>query len=229
MLVQGNPELEPSQTYTSTLNYIYKRKYVLVLSYEYTRNEISQIPFASTTSFNTIALNENIDSEKKLTAAFVLPFNIGKYITINPTVVLMHQNLKNNSSADKTFDRSANLLILKCDGAISLWKKHGLKASVSGHYYGRGIQGIYDFEPSYELNCGLSCNLLKDKAIVSLKINDIFNSSIPKLNINYGNQQSRYNLDHDTRMLTLNFRYNFGRPIKHKKIEVDNSRFKRMK
>ena len=228
MLVQGSPELKPSQTYTSSLNYIFKRKYVLVLSYEATHDDISQIPFASSESFNTIAKNENIDFKREATVAFVLPFNIGQHININPTAIYMHQHLKNTSSEEKAFDRTANIFIFQCNSAFSLWEKHGLKATISGHYYGRGIQGIYDFEPSYLVDFGLSCNMLKNKAVLSLGVKDIFNSSIPKLNIDFNNQKSYYDLDQDTRMLTLNFRYNFGKPVKTKKVEVDDSRFKRM-
>lgn len=228
MIVKGNPELKPSQTYTSNLTYIFKQKYVMMLSYKYVNDQMSQIPFASSESFNTITRFENIDFDKNLTVAFVLPFNIGQYINVNPTAMYLHQHLKNSSPEEQSFDKTSNLFVLQCNTAVSLWKKHGLMASISGHYYGRGIQGIYDFEPSYLVDCGISCNMLKNKAILSLKANDIFNSSIPQLNINYNNQKSYYYLDQDTRMFTLTFRYNFGKEIKNKKIDVDNSRFKRM-
>ena len=228
MLVKGNPELKPSQTYTSNFTYIFKQKYVMMLSYKYENEMMTQIPFASSESFNTITRFENIDFDKELTAAFVLPFNIGQYINVNPTAIYLHQHLKNSGSEEQAFDRTSDLFVFQCNTAISLWKKQGLKGTISGHYYGRGIQGIYDFEPSYLVDCGISCNMLKNKAVLSLKANDIFNSSIPKLNINNNNQKSHYNLDQDTRMFTLNFRYNFGKEIKNKKIDVDDSRFKRM-
>jgi|GEM_PF-2807524 len=228
MLVQGNPELKPSQTYTASLNYIFKRKYVLVLSFESNNDDITQIPFASSDRFNTIAKNENIDYNRQTTVALVLPFNLGKYININPTAIYLHQHLKNSTSEDKAFDRKADIFVLQCNSAVSLWKAKGLKATLSGHYYGRGIQGIYDFEPSCLVDCGVSCNMLKNKAVLSLKVNDVFSSSIPKLNIDYKNQKSHYDLDQDTRMFTVTFRYNFGKPIKAKKIDVDDSRFRRM-
>lgn len=229
MLVKGNPELQPSQTYTSGLTYIFKRKYMAVLSYDYTHYLITQIPFASSESFNTIVRNENVDFKRDFSLAFILPCNIGNRININSTFVYFHQRMKNSSSKEQAFDRKSGIFVFQCDNAILLNEKHGFKATVSGYYYGGGIQGIYDFDPSYKLSCGLSCNLLKNKAVLALKVDDIFKSQIPDLHINFKNQKSHYLLDQDTRIITATFRYNFGKPIKTKKVETDNSRFKRMK
>lgn len=228
MLVQGNPELKPSQTYSGTLTYIFKRKYMAILSNEYTRNLISQIPFASTESFNTIARNENVDFQNDLSLMFVVPFNLGKHISVTPTTGLLRRRMKKDSPAEQAFDRKSNIFIFQLDNDFTISERHGLKANLSGYYYGGGIQGIYDFSNSYGVSLGVSCQMLKDKATLALKVNDLFNSTVPDLHINFRNQRSHYQLDQDTRLLSLTFRYNFGKPVKTKKIETDDSRFKRM-
>ena len=228
MLVQGNPELKPSQTYTGTLTYIFKRKYMAILSNEYTRNLISQIPFASNESFNTVARNENVDFQNDLSLMVVLPFSLGKHISVTPTTGYVRRRMKKDSPADQAFDRQTGIFIFQCDNDISISERRGLKVNLSGYYYGGGIQGIYDFSSSYGVSLGASCQLLKDKATLSLKVDDLFNSQIPDLHINFNNQQSHYQLDQDMRLLSLTFRYNFGKPFKTKKIETDDSRFRRM-
>ena len=229
MLIQGNPELQPSQTYDASLNYIFHRKYVAVLSYTHTSKMISQIPFASEETFNTIARNENLDYSKELTAAFVLPFNVGDRIYINPTIGVFHRVMKREGAGEQSFSRSGNTFIFQFDNAVTLSKKQGVKLNLSGYYYGNMIQTIYDINNIYDLSCALSCPVFKKKAELALKVNDILKSNAPVTRIHFNNQQSIYHMHWDSRMLAITFKYNFGKPLKGKKVEVDDSRFKRMK
>jgi hypothetical protein len=228
MQVKGTPDLKPSQTYEAELNYIFKRKYVFVLSYNYTDGMITQIPYASTESFNTIAENTNIDFSSDLIAALVLPYQFGELITINPTLVYMHRHMKNSGSIDTYFNRTSDSFIFQYSSSFNLIKNIGLKAEISGYYHGAFIQGIYDIKPIYDVSCALSCNLFKDKATINMKMKDIFDTNSAETYIDYNNQNSHYNLDNDTRMLQVTVRYNFGKPFKTEKINIDKSRFKRL-
>ncbi len=228
MLVQGNPELRPSQTYDASLNYIFRRKYAAVVSYNYCSKMISQIPFASEETFNTIARNENLDYSSELTAALVLPFNLGSRVTINPTIGVFHRVMKRDGAGDQSFNRSANTFIFQYDNSVLLSKKHDIKFNLSGYYYSHIIQTIYDIDYVYDVSCALSCPLLKKKAELAVKVKDIFRSNGPVSRINFNNQQSVYRMHWDSRMLLLTFKYNFGKALKAKKVEVDDSRFKRL-
>ncbi len=228
MLVKGTPGLKPSQTYEAGIHYILKRKYMAILSYTYIDGMITQIPYASTESFNTIAQNQNIDFSSNLTAALVIPFQLSDFVNVNPTLVYQRRRMKNSSSENESFNRTSNTFNFQLNSSISLVKKIGLKAELSGFCQNGMIQGIYNIEPIYSVSCGLSCNMLKDKAVINVKMDDIFNSRSPETHINFGNQKSHYQFDNDTRMLQVTFRYNFGKPFKAKKIDVDQSRFKRL-
>ncbi len=229
MLIKGNPELQPYQTYETEINYILKRKYVFLLSYTYIDGMISQIPYASSQTFNTIAENKNIDFNQEVVAAMVLPIQITDYLKFNPTFVYKNRHMKNTSSEDENFERSANTFLFYYDTSISFCKRYGLKGNLSGYYHSGTISTIYDVKSSYDFSYSMSCNLLKDKAVLTLKMKDIFNSNSPETDIHFGNQNSVYHFDRDTRMFLVNFRYNFGKAFKEKKIKVDQSRFKRIK
>ncbi len=228
MLAKGNPELKPSQTYSANLNYIFKRKYVAAFSCEYTQNAISQIPYASEETFNTIAKTENLDYDCQLSAALVLPFNIGEHISVNPTYALIHRIMKLDNMGAQSFDRSGTFGIFQMNSALTISEKHGLKADLSGYYYTGMIQTIYDIDAFYDVSCGVSWDCFNDKGLLSLKLKDIFASDAPETHINFNNQQSTYKLDYDSRKLLVTFKYNFGKPIKTKKVDIDKSRFGRM-
>lgn len=228
MLIKGNPELRPSRTYAGEFNYIFRKKYVAVISYEYTSKMISQIPYASEETFNTIARNENLDYGADLSAALVLPFNIGDFISINPTIAMLHRRMKREATEGQNFDRSSTNAIFQMDNSATLSKKHGLKLTVSGYYYTPMIQTIYDVKRLYDVSCGLAWNFLDKKALLTIKVNDIFRSNEPVTKINTSNQHSTYHFDWDSRQFLVSFKYNFGKPLKDKKIEVDKSRFRRL-
>ena len=228
MLIQGNPELQPSQTYDGSLKYIFHRKYVAVLSYDRTSKMISQIPFASGETFNTIARNENLDYGSNLTLVFILPFNLGSRIHINPTIGGFHRVMKREGAGEQSFNRSGNTFILQFDNAVTLSKKYDVKFNLSGYYYRHMIQAIYDINNVSDVSCAISCPVLKKKAEFSLKVKDIFNSNAPVSRIDFNNQHSVYNMHWDSRMLLVTFKYNFGKALRDKKVKVDDSRFKRM-
>jgi len=189
---------------------------------------ITQIPYASTESFNTIAENTNIDFDSDLSAILVLPFQVAEFVTVNPTFVYMHRYMKNSASTDRAFNRTSNSFIFQYNCSFSLIKKIGLKAELSGYYHGAFIQGIYNVDPIYDVSSALSCNLFKDKATINVKMKDIFDSNSPVAYIDFANQSSLYKLNGDTRMLQVSLRYNFGKPFRARKIKVDKSRFKRL-
>jgi len=228
MIIQGNPELQPSQTYDASLKYIFRRKYVAVLSYDHTSKMISQIPFASEETFNTIARNENLDYGSNLTFAFILPFNLGSRIHINPTIGAFHRVMKRDGVGEQSFSREGNTFIFQFDNALTLSKKYDVKFNLSGYYYQNMIQAIYNIDNVSDVSCAISCPVLKKKAEFSLKVKDIFNSNAPVSRIDFNNQHSVYYMHWDSRMLLVTFKYNFGKALKDKKVDVDDRRFKRM-
>ncbi len=143
-LIKGNPELQPSRTYKAQFNYIFHRKYVVTLSYEYVSKMISQMPYASTETFNTIFQDQNLDFDKNLILAFVLPFNLSRHIQINPTLGALHRHMKKKGAEGTNFDRSANTCFVQADNSVTLSEKHGIKLNISGYYYSSLIQAIYD-------------------------------------------------------------------------------------
>ncbi|MFT3737613.1 MAG: outer membrane beta-barrel family protein [Breznakibacter sp.] len=228
MLGKGNPELKPSQTYESSLNYIFRRKYVLVLSYRHTSRMIDQIPMASEETFNTVARNENLDYESVMSSALVLPFSLGSSVEFNPTLGFFRRKMKREDVGAESFNRAGNTFFAELESAVLLSKKHNVKFNLSGYWYDGVLQSIYDVDGLYDVSLGLSCSLFKDQATFAVKVKDIFDSNSPVSSINFNNQQSVYKSYLDSRMLTVDFRYNFGKPLKEKKVKVDTSRFQRM-
>lgn len=78
----------------------------------------------------------------------------------------------------------------------------------------------------YSINAGIKWTFANDKAELSLKANDMFNSWNPKdLKLNYKIQNLQMHMIPDSRRLSISFIYKFGGFKKKEYKEVDSSRF----
>ena len=87
------------------------------------------------------------------------------------------------------------------------------------------IQGIWDLEDNWCINTGLRYTFAKDKAIVGLQCNDIFESLYPKIKVRFDKQYQNLNQNFYQRNITLSFTYKFNGFKDRTPKEVDTSRY----
>lgn len=88
------------------------------------------------------------------------------------------------------------------------------------------IQGTYDLKMVGTVDAGVKWTFAGDKATLSARCSDIFNTSMPECNLRYGGQDVRMENSFYLRTLTLNFSFRFGGYKKKEIKEVDTSRFR---
>jgi hypothetical protein len=114
-----------------------------------------------------------------------------------------------NRSGDAS-DESINkgmLVFVFLNSAFNMGK--GFSAEISG-FYGGQKTGYVETDPTATLSAGIRKSLLKDKLMITLNVNDIFNSASPWISSKYRNVNLRAFEDTDRRSVTLSFRYSFG-------------------
>jgi hypothetical protein len=83
---------------------------------------------------------------------------------------------------------------------------------LSGDYHSNSLWGISRFEPMGKINLGFKKKLKNDMGVLTLAINDIFNTSVWKIETKVPeyNLTSRFNSNFNTRSLNLTYTKNFG-------------------
>lgn len=76
------------------------------------------------------------------------------------------------------------------------------------------------------VDAGMKWTFAGDKATLSARCSDIFNTSMPECNLRYGGQDVRMENSFYLRTFTLNFSFRFGGYKKKEIKEVDTSRFR---
>jgi hypothetical protein len=204
----GNPYLTPNYRHLFELAYINRHSLMVTLSYNYSTDLVVQTPVAD-------------DSGEHLRYGWI-PTNFGTRINFGGMVNYRFSPLKGwrvncmadaayvmnrSGDASEAFKNDGILLYVFLNNTLNLG--HGFSAEVSG-FYGRMRSGYVESEPAASLSTGLRKSLMKDKLLISLNVNDVFNSETAWRSSKYRNVDLRIFEDLDSRSVALSVRYGFG-------------------
>jgi hypothetical protein len=221
---QGNPNLLPERTYSTNLNYIVHKKYVLSAFFNHESGNIEQMPYQNKTSLSMIYTTINMDYRNMPGLSADIPFKVSNLLEskLTTTGILFHDK---GTLFDIQFNRKKLFGYAALDNTIFLTKKKDWFLSIDGYYQTAAIQGIYSTDPTANLNTALIWKFAGDKARLTLKAEDMLNSRAQKTHIHIGEQQNNMTLFYDSRLISLTFKYSFS-GYKKKEVEgVDTSRF----
>lgn len=224
--IQGNTDLRPAKNYSFQLNYIWKSKYIFTLFANYTDDFFCQIPYQSSDRLMLIYKTLNFNYSAKLGFNMMIPFRISRIFESRFILNGYYDKMKSDHYYDLSFTKNNLAIYTNLDNTFTISSKPNIKAELSGSYISRNIQGPMTINAMYRIDTGIKWTFNRNKAELSLKVNDIFNSWAPKeLNLLYQTQNLRMKEVVDSRRISLSFTYRFGdfKPKAHK--EVDQSRF----
>ena len=93
---------------------------------------------------------------------------------------------------------------------ITFLKDNSLNLNLTLTWVGKNLQALTTVEDRLVSELSVSKRILKNKGLISLSIEDIFNYQDFKSSIRYLNQSYRRFDDIDNRFVRLGFRYRFG-------------------
>ncbi len=224
--IQGNPDLRPSRLYSSQLNYILKSKYIFTLYGNYIDNNFNQLPYQSSERLVLIYKTLNFDYSAKLGLNVMIPFKAGSVIDSRLTLNGYYDKTKSANYHDISFHKDNFAFYANLDNTFNISSKPNIKAQLSGSYITRNIQGPMTISNMYSVDAGIKWTFDNDKAELSVKATDMFNSWYPKdLDLNYKTQNLKMRMVPDSRRISVSFTYKFGGFKKKEYKQVDSSRF----
>ena len=155
-----------------------------------------------------------------------VPFKVKKWLDSRITAIGFRYRQKDSDFWDIPFDRKLYTLVLTMNNTFTLSTKPDLKLTLTGFYQNKAIQGIFDLPRSGNLDAALRYTFAKGKAQLTLKCDDIFNTSTISTQVRYGLQNVKNHYMRTTRTFGVSFNYKFGGYKEKKREEVDTSRFK---
>ena len=186
----------------------------------------NQLPYQSPDRLVLIYKTLNFDYSSKLGLNMIIPFRIGTILTSRLTLNGYYDKTKSKNYHDISFDKDNFALYANLNNTLNISSKPDIKAELSGSYITPNIQGPMTISRMYSVDAGIKWTFANDKAVLSLKVNDIFNSWTPKdLNLNYKTQNLKMRMVPDSRRFSVSFTYKFGGYKEKRHKEIDSSRF----
>ena len=221
--IHGSPGIRPSTNYNLNATYIYNRKYIVGAFYSYTDDYFAQSPYQSTERLALIYLNKNWNYMQSAGINIILPLNIGKWMETRLTGVGMYLTQRCDDFFDISFEREKFAFIGRIDNTIIINKN--LLFELNANIQSPVIQGTFDVGTISSVDAGMKWSFAKEKMSLNISCNDIFNTSSPKLTVDYKGQNLVMDDSFYSRLVYAKFIYKFGGFKNKRAKEIDTSRF----
>ncbi|MBR3855715.1 MAG: TonB-dependent receptor [Bacteroidaceae bacterium] len=223
--LHGSPGLRPLTRYNMNVNYIYKQKYVAGLFYIYHDKFFGQTPYQSSERLVLIYKMLNWNYLAQTGVNFVVPVKVGNWLDSRLTLTGIYMHQRCDEYFDLGFVRDNWGAVISLNNSFILCE--ALSLELNGFMQTPAAQGTFDIPTLAEVTAGARWTFAREKASLTLRWNDIFDTFSPDLSLDYKGQKMSMKNNNYTSYLSLDFVYRFGGYKKREIKEVDTSRFGR--
>ncbi|HWB94541.1 MAG TPA: TonB-dependent receptor [Puia sp.] len=205
----GNPYLQPQYTQNVELSHTYKHFLTTTLNYSYTKNFFSETFEQSGQA--TIVRNGNIGSRQNAGLSVSAQVHVAKW-----WMAVLYGDVNYNKFSGMLYgepiDVDATTLLLNVNNQFTL--PDGWSGELSGFYRTKGVEGQVIIDPLGQASAAISKKILGNKASIKAAIRDIFLSNAAHGYINFQQTEATFYNHRDSRVVSLTFTWNFGKPLK---------------
>ena len=204
---QGNPFLAPSLSQSFVFNYLHKDFQILSLSYLHETNSVNEVVTQNDATKVSTSTPQNLAQTSTLTLSSGGHTDItkwwgmdnqlsGSYTQVETTVEAQPVRL-----ASYNWETSSNHTFIL---------PRSYKLTVGGDYSSPAVMGLFRTKANGQLNLGLKKQIWAEKASLSLRVNDVFNTSRFRSTLQYNNVNQTWNNQWESRRVTLTFTCKIG-------------------
>ncbi len=209
IIVSGNPQLQPIFENNIALGASFLKYFSAEVYYNTKEDNIIQIPFQDNDNNLIVFTQTNLGETRDfgVSADF--------YYDINSRWSLSSYATAYNIEDSSVFNNQRVIqdqwtFFLAIDNTFSFLKDNSLNATFSTRYASKRLEGLEIVDDVLITNLSLSKRILKNKAVISLSISDLFNQQDTGITTRFSGQDSFRFSDVDNRFIKLGFRYKFG-------------------
>ena len=221
--LHNTPGLEPSKTYSLNANYVFKQKYVFGAFLNHTDKMFAQAMYQSNERLALIYQTHNWDYISQSGVMAVIPYRPASWFNTNATLVGVYVTQSCDDFFDIGFKDNQWIGMFMLENSFRVNKE--LVFELNGLAQTPTTQGTFSIESMWSVSAGVKWSFAKGNGTLSCYYNDIFNSTIGDMKMNYKGQNLVNRNDFHTRNFALSVTYRFGGYKKKENKAVDTSRF----
>lgn len=204
---RGNTNLGPEFANTMGINYSFKGRYMINLSYNNTSDAIQEVLEQNDEQKVTFQTYKNLARLRNYSITLSAPVSVAKWwntrINFSGFLNQIESPFSNgdiNNEQTSFYANVSNNLSLPGD----------FKAQISGFYQSKIIWGIFNLDPRWTLDMGISKSIWQGKGSIRFNVNDIFNTNQTYVQVNQGTMNLDIENIRESRRANITLTYNFG-------------------
>ena len=221
--MHNTPGLEPSKMYSLNANYIFRQKYVFGAYCNYIDKMFGQTMYQATDRLALIYKTINWDYMSQSGVFVTAPYTPVSWFNTQATLVGGYISQRCDNFFDIGFKDNAWFGFFHLDNSFRVNKN--LVFELNGFVQSPITQGTFSVETMWQISAGAKWNFAGGKGTLSCFYNDIFNSTLSKMKMDFKGQHVEQGNNLYTRNFTVSLTYRFGGYKKKETKEVDTSRF----
>lgn len=224
--LEGNPNLKPSNNYSTSLVWVLRHKYQFVLAYNHNDDYFAQTPYQRKDRLVKTFKYLNFNYQQQAIAQAVVPHRFGQWLDSRLTLTGVWMHERCDDFYDIPFSRAIFYGMAQLKNTITLSRKPDLALSVDGMIRSKAHQAIYDLPSSGQLDMSLTWRFWHKQASLRVFCNDILETATIDPRIDYKGQ--RTDMDFSCyRKFGLSLVVRLGGYKEKKSKDVDMSRFRK--
>ena len=208
---EGNPFLRPAISNDLELSYSLNNKFFFTTFFQKADNRFAQLSIQDNDDkffkYTVVNLKYDLLYGLSFSASFKIFSWWATYLNIN--TYYQESNFTNPSNNEFIKNKNWNFDSY-FKNEIKLSSKHGLSLENINQFYSPKVQGGFDIKSRLNTSFGIKKNLFKNKASLTVYVEDVFNTSRFKLSSNYSNQNHSSIENKENQFIRFSFRYKFG-------------------
>lgn len=205
--LKGNPFLQPQYSNSFSVNYGYKQRYFLTLSYSRTSSFMAEILEQDDEQLLTFQTMANLDQFDNYSLNLHVPVTVTDWWSARFNISAYYNGFQ-SVYLGQTFDNGQFSYNIHMNQNFNL--PAGFKAELSGYYQSGMVYSFFHIKDRYQIDMGITKTFLDDRATLKLSVTDVFNIRDHNVDIVQGNINVRVNNKWETQRAFLSLTYRFG-------------------
>ncbi|MBW8687683.1 outer membrane beta-barrel protein [Chitinophaga rhizophila] len=204
---KGNPYMLPEYMHKAELNYTFKQKYVLAVSYGLTKNVVLEYMIQDDSSKVTTFFDRNFEKSNVYAITLTIPIDPFKWWNITNNI---NANRTSFDIKDTTVNLTTSTWGLNYQSTHTFTLPKDWKLELNGYYESPFTWGVYRIRSSFAIGAGVQKSFMNKKLVTKLNVSDITNREQFRGSARFDNINMYINNRWQNRRVNLSLTWNFG-------------------
>lgn len=204
---KGNPFLNPQYSQSFGLNYMMGRALFVAINYSKTTDAITEVIEQISDENKTFQTEQNLDSYENYSITLSAPKVWSDWWTSRANLTGFLNDFQSNIPSGELNNQKFSY-VASLNNEIKLPSAWNME--LNGQYQSKITFGLFEIDPQFSLDLGLSKKVLNNRGKIKIGVSDILYTSNSPVRIMQDDIDLRVNQDRDSRRVRITFTYNFG-------------------